>query len=57
MSINLGLPQIIYLTIMLMGLGITIVEHGTPKNRDKQFLGDFYRNSFYVLAVNLGWIF
>ena len=37
MIINLGLPQIIYLTLMFLSLGIALEQHGTPKEGVNNF--------------------
>jgi hypothetical protein len=37
----LGLPQIIYIGLTLIGLGITMVKHGQPKSGKENFWTTF----------------
>ena len=57
MSINLGLPQIIYLTLTFIGLGITLSEHGTPKTGINNFWVTFIADAICIWLLVWGGFF
>ena len=57
MSINLGIPQIIYLTLVFIGLGITIEQHGTPKEGINNFWVTFIADALTISLLVWGGFF
>lgn len=57
MIVNLGLPQIIYLTLMFLGLGIAIEQHGKPKEGITNFWVTFLATAISVSLLAWGGFF
>lgn len=57
MIFNLGLPQIIYLTLVFIGLGITIEQHGKPKEGINNFWVTFIAQAFTIYLLAWGGFF
>ena len=57
MNINLGLPQIIYLMLVAIGLGITIEEHGKPKDGINNFWATFIAQALTIALLVWGGFF
>ena len=57
MIINLGLPQIIYLTLVFLSLGIALEQHGTPKEGNNNFWVNFIATAITISLLAWGGFF
>ncbi len=57
MIINLGLPQIIYLTLVCLSLGIAIEQHGKPKEGINNFWVTLIGTVISILLLAWGGFF